>query len=86
MENKHIQDLVCITLCITSEFFYRSHKVQSPTSRNPYVLQMKGNGIKKGQTVAINQLCANKDVTSAAKLFTKWFARPVRAKERKTFI
>lgn len=42
---------------------------------------MKGNGIKKGRTVAINQLCVNKDMASAAKLFTKWFAAPVRAKE-----
>ncbi|XP_036954418.1 protein FAM47E isoform X2 [Acanthopagrus latus] len=51
-------------------------KVQSPTPRNPYVLQMKGNGIKNGRTVAVNQLCANQDMTSAARLFTKWFASP----------
>ncbi|XP_051278781.1 uncharacterized protein zgc:158260 isoform X2 [Dicentrarchus labrax] len=49
---------------------------QTPTPRNPYILQMNANGIKKGQTIKVNQLSAHKDMKEAAKLFSKWFASP----------
>ncbi|XP_044051331.1 uncharacterized protein zgc:158260 isoform X2 [Siniperca chuatsi] len=59
-----------------------STDVQNPTPRNPYVLQMNGNGIKKGRTVKVNQLSTNEDMKVASKLFSKWFASPVRARRR----
>lgn len=70
------------SLNITSLPFYSSLDVQNPTPRNPFILQMNGNGIKKGQRVKVNQLSTQGDVKVAAKLFSKWFATPVRANEQ----
>ncbi|XP_070821186.1 protein FAM47B [Chaetodon trifascialis] len=53
-----------------------SPSVQSPNPRNPFILQMNGNGIKKGRMVKVHQLSAHEDRKAAAKLFSKWFASP----------
>ncbi|KAE8291966.1 hypothetical protein D5F01_LYC09329 [Larimichthys crocea] len=50
--------------------------VQSSTPRNPYILQMNGNGIKKGQTSKVNPQSTHKNMKVVTKLFSKWFAFP----------
>ncbi|XP_029294972.1 protein FAM47E isoform X2 [Cottoperca gobio] len=49
---------------------------QNQSPRNPYILQMNGNGNEKGRTVKVNKLCTHKDKKVAAKLFSRWFASP----------
>ncbi|XP_023261847.1 putative protein FAM47D [Seriola lalandi dorsalis] len=53
-----------------------SSDVQSPSPGNPYILQMNGNGIKKGQKVKVNQLSNHEDMKVATKLFSRWFVSP----------
>ncbi|XP_018522660.1 uncharacterized protein zgc:158260 [Lates calcarifer] len=50
--------------------------VQNPSPRNPYILQMNGNGIKKCLKVKANQLSNREDTKTAAKLFSRWFVSP----------
>lgn len=67
---------------VTFQYLYSSLKVQDPTPRNPYILQMNANGMKKDQKVKVNQPRSNDDMKVAAKLFSKWFASPVRGRKQ----
>ncbi|KAL3062555.1 hypothetical protein OYC64_002377 [Pagothenia borchgrevinki] len=53
-----------------------SPDVQHESHRNPYILQMNGNGSKKGRTGKLYQLSKHKDMKSAATIFSRWFASP----------
>ncbi|GAA6218688.1 protein FAM47E-like [Lates japonicus] len=53
-----------------------STDVQNPSPRNPYILQMNRNGIKKCQKVKANQLSNREDTKAATKLFSRWFVSP----------
>ncbi|XP_071339702.1 protein FAM47E isoform X2 [Trachinotus anak] len=50
--------------------------VQNPSPGNPYILQMHGNGLKKGQKIKANQLSKHDDMKTATKVFSKWFVFP----------
>ena len=62
-------------LHITSQLFYSSTNGQNPSPRNPYIVKINGNCIKKGQQV--NQLSTHEDMNVAAKPFSRQFASPV---------
>ncbi|KAM7391239.1 hypothetical protein PAMP_021939 [Pampus punctatissimus] len=61
-----------------------STDVHNPSSTNPYVLKMSGNGSKKGRTIKVNHLSSNHNIQVAAKLFSKWFASKDDTKEINT--
>uniref|UniRef100_A0A3Q1FZ65 Uncharacterized LOC110949426 n=1 Tax=Acanthochromis polyacanthus TaxID=80966 RepID=A0A3Q1FZ65_9TELE len=52
-----------------------STDVQHPSNRNPHILQMNVNNIKKGQGVTLDPLSTHEDAKTAARRFRKWMKR-----------